>query len=73
MANNSESHTLQTDVTNVNISVLDENDEVPTFNPTYYAMTISELEPLGADILTVSASDNDQPDVSSTGLHAVAM
>ena len=65
MANNSQSHTLQTDVTNVNISVLDENDEVPMFNPTYYAMTISELYSLGADILTVSASDNDQPDVST--------
>ena len=60
LANNSQSHTQQFSDVTVNITVLDANDEVPTFEISRYTASISELTQTETSILNVSASDNDQ-------------
>lgn len=42
------------------VHVIDVNDEVPWFEETQYEAQISENQPSGTSVLTVSASDLDQ-------------
>lgn len=42
------------------VHVIDVNDEVPWFEETHYEAQISENQPSGTEVLTVSASDLDQ-------------
>lgn len=44
---------------NVTISVKDENDNKPTFNPTVYSLTIAENTTVGQAILTLTCTDED--------------
>lgn len=45
------------------IHVIDVNDEIPWFEESLYEAQISENEPEGTSVLTVSASDLDQGEV----------
>lgn len=49
----------------VYITVTDINDHRPMFNQTSYSATISELIPDGSYVLTVLATDGDEPNVRS--------
>lgn len=46
------------------VHVIDVNDEVPWFEESQYEAQISENQPPGTSVLTVSASDLDQGEVS---------
>lgn len=45
------------------VHVIDVNDEIPWFEENLYEAQISENEPAGTTVLTVSASDLDQGEV----------
>lgn len=47
------------DVTMVVISISDENDNSPEFNPSYYNITISEDTFVGKELLRIQAGDRD--------------
>lgn len=47
------------DVTTVVISISDENDNSPVFNPTYYNISISEETVVGRELLRIQAVDHD--------------
>ena len=49
----------------VYITVTDINDHSPVFNQTSYSATISELIADNSHILTVLATDGDEPNVRS--------
>ena len=49
----------RTSLTLVTIQVLDENDQVPTFDRRDYIVTIPEDQPIGSVVLSVSANDTD--------------
>ncbi|XP_033127144.1 protocadherin Fat 4-like [Anneissia japonica] len=46
----------------LNITILDENDEVPSFTETIYNASVPENSMSGYQLITVSASDNDEGD-----------
>ncbi|KAL4240786.1 Protocadherin-16 [Mactra antiquata] len=50
-----------TAISNVHITVIDINDNAPTFFPRYYEETIDETTPGGTFVLRVSATDADDP------------
>ncbi|XP_011407489.2 PREDICTED: protocadherin Fat 4-like [Amphimedon queenslandica] len=50
----------------VNINIIDINDHAPQFNESRYESSISELIPDGSYLLTVSATDDDQPDTPNS-------
>ncbi|XP_033745648.1 protocadherin Fat 4-like [Pecten maximus] len=43
----------------VQVTISDENDNTPTFNPTTYTVTLSEDSPVTTTVTTVSATDAD--------------
>ena len=45
----------------VNITVIDVNDNPPVFNPSTYAVTVRESIAVGSGLVTVFATDKDQP------------
>lgn len=47
------------DVTTVVISISDENDNSPVFNPSYYNISISEDTAVGRELLRIQAVDHD--------------
>lgn len=47
------------DVTNIVISISDENDNSPIFNPSHYNISISEATAVGKELLRVHAKDRD--------------
>ena len=51
--------------TNVYITVTDINDHRPVYNQTSYTASLSELIPDGSYVLTVLATDGDEPNVCS--------
>ncbi|XP_076279539.1 cadherin-related tumor suppressor fat [Lasioglossum baleicum] len=46
--------------TTVTVTVLDENDNSPVFDPTQYSATVAENASIGASVLQVSAMDRDE-------------
>lgn len=64
MAINEESDDDLSTTANVVISITDINDHAPVFNKSSYDTSISELTPDGSYVLTVSATDGDEPNVS---------
>ncbi|EZA48524.1 Cadherin-related tumor suppressor [Ooceraea biroi] len=47
-------------VTTVTVTVLDENDNSPVFDPRQYSATVAENASIGASVLQVSAMDRDE-------------
>jgi len=47
------------DVTTVVVSIFDENDNSPVFNPSYYNLSISEDTAVGSELLSIQAVDHD--------------
>lgn len=45
----------------VNVTVIDVNDNSPVFNPSSYMVTVRESIAVGSVLVTVSATDKDQP------------
>ena len=54
--------TNATDVTIVNIIVLDVNDNIPSFSRESYSVTVEENTPVGSSVLQVTANDQDMLD-----------
>ncbi|MCI4387972.1 hypothetical protein PGIGA_G00080140, partial [Pangasianodon gigas] len=44
----------------IHINVLDANDNTPVFSQSVYKVTLAENAPLGAEVVTVSATDADE-------------
>ncbi|XP_047016900.1 protocadherin beta-16 isoform X12 [Ictalurus punctatus] len=44
----------------IHINVLDVNDNTPVFSQSVYKVTLAENAPLGAEVVTVSATDDDE-------------
>ncbi|XP_047016896.1 protocadherin beta-16 isoform X2 [Ictalurus punctatus] len=44
----------------IHINVLDANDNTPVFSQSVYKVTLAENAPLGAEVVTVSATDDDE-------------
>ena len=68
VATNYLSSTPRSSTTMVTITVRDQNDETPLFNPSMYSASLSEDTPTGTTVLAVFATDGDEVNVNDLTL-----
>ena len=49
----------------IQITITDVNDQIPLFTNNFYSQNISELSPLGFQVLSLDANDNDDPNLGN--------
>ncbi|XP_017600750.1 PREDICTED: protocadherin Fat 4 [Corvus brachyrhynchos] len=57
---NNKSAPFHKTTTHVSVAVIDENDNAPVFSQSSYSASINMVNPVGAPVITVSATDRDQ-------------